>query len=108
VKIEARTIKGKTVYLRPMPGGKDAARLVELLHNIEQKKASMGASMEAAGILAAYCICSQDGSRKYDTISAAEDDCSLGFLLALLEPALEVSELDDDAKELAGNSEAVQ
>lgn len=104
IKVEARTIAGDKVFLRSMSGGSALVRLAELLGKIQTGSAAAGSSMEAAAILAANCLCEEDGMLIFaGDVAEAEKHCSMGFLMELLGPALEVSGAGDDAKAIAGN-----
>lgn len=102
-KLEARKVFGEEVFIRSLNGGKNAAKVIDLLQQVGAKPSLI---TEIGSILVVECLRDKDGARLYDDADKVREEASVGFLSEFTVAALEVSGLNDDAQEVAKNAAA--
>lgn len=104
-KVTKTTVYGEEVHIRSLNGGKNAARVIEMLQQVGAKPALVA---EIGALLVVACLVDADGRQLYTDPEAVREEAAIGFLSAFTEAALTASGLGDDAAALSGNSQAVQ
>lgn len=99
------TVAGEECYIRPMNGGKIAARVIELMRNIASEPHTY---LEMGALLVCVCLCDSEGKRLYgnDQVDEIREEASSDFLKEFIELALDISGLGEEPG--AKNSETVQ